>query len=233
MFSRTIDLIGPDNLHIIQDMHVLVVGLGGVGSFAVEALARSGVRHFILVDKDDVDESNLNRQLLALHSTIGQSKVELMKKRILDIQQDAEVITYHCFYDYDTKDDIFHHRIDAVCDCIDTITYKIDLIKEAHTRKIPVISVLGTGNKLDPTKLEVTTLNQTTYCPIARVLRKKLSMIAGDIPVIYSKEQNEKYHHEKRSPASMVFVPSSAGILAASLLIRHMIQNTFSLGGIK
>lgn len=224
MFSRTIDLIGPDNLKKIQDMHVLVVGLGGVGSFAVEALARSGVKHFILVDKDSVDVSNLNRQLIALHSTIDAPKVELMKKRILDIQQDAEVVTYHSFYDYETKTDIFNHQIDAICDCIDTITYKIDLLKEAHTRNISVVSVLGTGNKLDPTMLEVTTLDKTAYCPIARVLRKKLGLIASDISVVYSKEQNTKYHPEKRSPASMMFVPSSAGILAASLLIRNLIQ---------
>ena len=224
MFSRTIDLIGPENLKKIQNLHVLVVGLGGVGSFAVEALARSGVKHFILVDKDSVDESNLNRQLPALHSTIGEPKVALMKARILDIQPDAEVITYHMFYNDDSKEQILNHQIDAICDCIDTITFKIDLIEEAHKRLIPLVSVLGTGNKLDPTLLEVSTLDKTAYCPIARVLRKKLLKISKDITVIYSKEQREKFHKEKRSPASMVFVPSSAGILAASIIIRKVVQ---------
>jgi tRNA A37 threonylcarbamoyladenosine dehydratase len=224
MFSRTIDLIGPEKLKDIQDIHVLVTGLGGVGSFAVEALARSGVKHFILVDKDNVDISNINRQLPALHSTIGQSKVELMKSRILDIVPDAEVITYHTFYNHDTKEEILDNQIDAICDCIDTITFKIDLIEEAHRRNIPIVSVLGTGNKLDPTLLEVTTLNKTAYCPIARVLRKKLSKISQNITVIYSKEQLKKYHDEKRSPASMIFVPSSAGILAASIIVRKVIQ---------
>lgn len=224
MFSRTIDLIGPENLKKIQDLHVLVVGLGGVGSFAVEALARSGVKHFILVDKDNVDKSNLNRQLPALHSTVGQSKVELMKSRIMDIAPDAQVMTYHTFYNHDTKEEILNHQIDAICDCIDTVTFKIDLIEEAYHRNIPIVSVLGTGNKLDPSLLEVTTLDQTAYCPIARVLRKKLSTISKNITVIYSKEQLEKYHNEKRTPASMVFVPSSAGILAASIIVRKVIK---------
>lgn len=224
MFTRTIDLIGPDQLSKIQATTVLVVGLGGVGSFATEALARSGVKRFILVDKDCVDASNMNRQLPALTSTIGQPKVELLKKRIIDIHPDAEVVTYHSFYNFDTKEQIFNHNIDAICDCIDTITFKIDLLNEANQRNIPVISVLGTGNKLDPTRLEVTSLDQTTHCPIARILRKKLKHISKDVTVIYSKEQIEKYHQEKRSPASMVFVPSSAGILASSLLIRNIIQ---------
>jgi tRNA A37 threonylcarbamoyladenosine dehydratase len=224
MFSRTIDLIGPDKLKKIQDMHVLVLGLGGVGSFAVEALARSGVKHFSLVDKDTIDESNLNRQLPALRSTIGQTKVDLMKERILDIQEDAEIQTYHSFYNFDTKAEILSNKIDAICDCIDTVTFKIDVQKEAHKRGIDAVSVLGTGNKLDPTKLEVTSLNKTSYCPIGRVMRKKLSDIAKEVTVIYSKEPQTKYHKEKRTPASMVFVPSSAGILAASVLINKVLQ---------
>jgi tRNA A37 threonylcarbamoyladenosine dehydratase len=224
MFSRTIDLIGPDQLKKIQQMHVLVLGLGGVGSFAVEALARSGVKHFILVDKDRIDESNLNRQLPALRSTIGQSKVALMKERILDIQEDAEVQTYHSFYNFETKDEILSNKIDAICDCIDTVTFKIDIQKEAHKRSIQAISVLGTGNKLDPTMLEVASLNKTSYCPLGRVMRKKLADISKDVMVVYSKEQPTKYHHEKRTPASMVFVPSSAGILAASVLINNVLQ---------
>lgn len=224
MFSRTIDLIGPDKLEKIKDMHVLVLGLGGVGSFAVEAFARSGVKHFVLVDKDTVDASNINRQLPALQTTIGQAKVDLMKERILSIQPDAEVITYHSFYNFETKEEILSNNIDAICDCIDTVTFKIDIQKEAHKRSIDAISVLGTGNKLDPTMLEVATLNNTSYCPIGRVMRKKLASISKDVRVIYSKEQQTKYNIEKRTPASMVFVPSSAGILAASVLIRNHLE---------
>jgi len=224
MFSRTIDLIGPEQLEKIKSMHVLVLGLGGVGSFAVEALARSGVKHFVLVDKDRVDASNINRQLPALHTTIGQAKVDLMKERILAIQPDAEVITYHSFYNFDTKEEILSNPVNAICDCIDTVTFKIDIQREAYERSIDAISVLGTGNKLDPTFLEVERLDKTTYCPIGRVMRKKLKDISKHVKVIYSKEQQTKYSTEKRTPASMVFVPSSAGILAASVLIRNRLE---------
>ena len=182
-FKRTIQLIGEEKFELIKQATVLVVGLGGVGGHAVEALARSGVGKLIIVDKSSVDESNINRQVIALESTIGIPKPIVMKNRLLDINKEIEVVTYHKFYNLDTKEEIFNHKIDYVIDAIDTVTFKIDIIKECLKRNIPFISSMGMGNKLHPELLEISELSKTSYDPIAKVIRKEL------------RDKQDSYHH--------------------------------------
>ncbi len=225
-YSRLEQLIGQHNLQKIQDSTVLIFGLGGVGGSAVEAIARSGYNTIILVDKDTVEESNLNRQLVALHSTINKPKVDILKQRIQDINPNCNVITYEMFYNFDTKDKIWKHKIDYVIDCIDTITFKIDIIKECINRKITFISVMGTGNKFHPEKLEVIPLAKTQYDPIARVLRNKLKKEynLNKIMVVASKEVPQKTDSTKQSVSSNSFVPNTAGIIAASYIFNQTIE---------
>jgi len=226
IFERTVQLIGDDNYNKIKQSTVLVLGLGGVGSYACEALARSGVGKLIIVDMDKVEESNINRQLIALHSTIGRDKTAVMKERLLDINPDIEVLTYQTFLNFDTKDEILSHKIDFICDCIDTITYKIDIIKEALTRNIPFISSMGAGNKLKAELFEIDDIENTIYCPVARIIRVKLrrQKVYGKIPVIYSKETPKKLDTKLYSPSSSPFVPGVAGLLAASYIINTIIE---------
>ena len=225
-FKRTIELIGEEKFNLIKKSTVLVVGLGGVGGHAVEALARSGVGKLIIVDKSSVDETNINRQVIALESTIGIPKPIAMKNRLLDINKNIEVITYHEFYNFETKEEIFNHKIDYVIDAIDTITFKIDIIKECLKREIPFISSMGQGNKLHPEKLEISEITKTSYDPIAKIIRAKLRKegIIGKVPVIYSKEEPNSQDSKKRAPASSSFVPAVAGLLAASYIVNKIIE---------
>ncbi len=225
-FERTIQLIGEEKFALLKNSTVLVVGLGGVGGHATEALARSGIGKLIIVDKDVVDESNINRQIIALDSTIGLPKTVVMKERLLDINKDLDVLTYHTFYNFDTKDEIFSNDIDYVIDAIDTITFKIDIIKECLKRNIPFISSMGQGNKLHPELLEISELSKTSYDPLAKVIRKKLRSegIQGKVPVVYSKEEPNKTDTAVLSPASNSFVPAAAGLLAASYIINKIIE---------
>ena len=226
IFERTIRQIGQENLNKLQQSTVLILGIGGVGGNAVEALVRGGIGKVILVDKDTVDSSNINRQLVALHSTIGLPKVEVMKNRIKDINPDCEVITYHTFYNDDTKTAILSHDIDFICDCIDTVTYKIDIIKEALRSNTRIISSMGQGNKFHPERLEIEDLFKTTYDPIARVIRNKLrkERIQGKVPVVYSQEQPIKSDSQVSGPTSNSYVPSVAGIIMASYIINTIIE---------
>ncbi|QMS85884.1 tRNA threonylcarbamoyladenosine dehydratase [Candidatus Xianfuyuplasma coldseepsis] len=231
MFRRLELLIGPEKLAILQQKTVLIVGLGGVGGNAAEAIARSGFGRILLVDQDVVEPSNINRQLVARSTTLGKPKVDVMEQRIVDINPNCDVVTYHTFYDYSTKDTIWDNDIDYIIDCIDTITYKIDIIQEAHKRGIPMISVMGTGNKYQPEQLTIMRLSKTEYDPIARVIRHKLrhQLNLKDVIVIASKEVPQKPLQETSSPASNAFVPNTAGILAASYIFRIAIGETVTL----
>ncbi len=225
-FKKIIQLIGEEKFNLLKNTTVLVIGLGGVGGHATESLARSGIGKLIIVDKDIVDESNINRQVIALSSTVGRPKTVVMKERLQDINEDIEVLTYHTFYNLDTKKDIFNHKIDYVIDAIDTITFKIDIIKECLKRGIPFISSMGQGNKLHPELLEISDISKTSYDPIAKVIRAKLRKegIKGKVPVVYSKEEPNNHNVLTRNPASNSFVPAVAGLLAASYIVNKIIE---------
>jgi len=226
IFKKTIDLIGEEKFKLLQNSTVLVVGLGGVGGHATEALARSGIGTLIIVDQDVVDVTNINRQIIALSSTVGIPKTVVMKERLLDINKNLKVLAYHTFYDFNTKVEIFNHQIDYVIDAIDTITYKIDIIKECLKREIPFISSMGQGNKQHPELLEISEITKTSYDPIAKIIRAKLRKegIIGKVPVVYSKEEPYSQDLKKRSPSSNSFVPATAGLLAASYIVNKIIE---------
>jgi len=226
IYKKTIQQIGQNKFDLLQKQTVLIVGLGGVGGHAVEALVRGGIKNLIIVDKDVVDITNINRQIIALSSTIGKPKTEVMKERLLDINKDLSIKTYHTFYNFDSKEEIFNNHIDYVIDAIDTVTFKIDIIKECLNKNIPFISSMGQGNKFHPELLEITDISKTSYCPIAKVIRKKLreENIKGKVPVIYSKEEPTKQFSTSSSPSSNSYVPASAGLLAASYIINKIIE---------
>lgn len=222
-FSRTEMLIGEDALKKINNSKVAVFGIGGVGSYVVEALARAGIGKFLLVDKDVVDVTNINRQIIATHKTIGKPKVEIAKNRILEIFPDAKVEILQEFFMPDSKD-IFDDRVDYIVDAVDTVTAKIELAIRAKNMDIPIISCMGTGNKLDPTKFEVTDIYKTNVCPLAKVMRKELKQRGiTNLKVVYSKEEPIK-HEEGRTPGSISFVPSVAGLIIASEVIKDLIK---------
>ena len=189
-FLRTEMVLGQSALERLQSAHVAVFGLGGVGSYAAEILARSGVGELTLVDQDTVSVTNINRQLCALHSTVGQSKAEVTARRCRDISPSAVIHPICATYDAAHREDFFSARYDYIADCIDLVTCKLDLIQQAMDRSIPILSALGTGNKLDPTLLRVTDISQTSGCPLARVMRKELrSRGIRHLKVVFSPEQ--------------------------------------------
>lgn len=236
-FSRTELLIGKENLEKLKNSKIAIFGIGGVGSFVAEGLARAGIQNFILVDNDNVDITNLNRQLHALHSTVGKYKVDLMKERILDINPNAKVEVFKTFYMPDNKDNILDNTVTYIVDAIDTITAKIELALDAKALNIPIISSMGTGNKLDPTKFEISDISKTSVCPLAKVMRKKLRELGiNKYKVLYSKEEPIKLDEvverecleltEKRQvPGSVSFVPSVAGLIIAGEVIKDIINN--------
>ena len=215
--ERSALLLGNEALEILKNKTVLVVGIGGVGSFCVEALARTGIGHLILVDKDKVESSNINRQLLATTETIDQVKVAVMKKRIQTLNPECKVDTYDCFYDCSMDEKIFSQRIDFVIDCIDSIKSKQDLAMACIQRDIPFLSSMGTARRLDPSKLEIMELEKTSYDPIAKRMRnwKRKNKIRNKIWVVCSTEPPRPVEAGKPLP-SMIFVPASAGLLLAS-----------------
>ncbi len=225
MFERSRPLFGEMGLKKLEDSTVCVVGLGGVGSFAVEALARSGVGHLIIVDRDVYEGSNLNRQLGALHSTLGQPKTEVIAARIRDINPDITVTALQMFYNYDTKARLFEHRFDYLFDAIDTVTFKIDLIDECIKRNIPFLTSCGQGNRVDATQVIITDIRKTTHDPIAKVLRLKFKerRVHTKIPCVFSTEVPKKKPHQ-RQPASNALVPSVAGLTAASHIIQALVK---------
>ncbi len=227
-FSREELIIGKENVDKLNSKKVAVFGIGGVGSYVVEGLARAGVKKFVLIDNDAVAESNINRQLIALHSTIGMSKVEVAKNRILDINLNAKVEIRQEFYSKDTNNWI-DNSIDYIVDAIDTVSSKLDLIEQAKTLNIPIISCMGTGNKLDPTRFEVVDISKTSVCPLAKVMRKELKNRGiKNVKVLYSKEEPIKaiadYVNGKHSPGSISFVPSVAGLIIAGEVVKDLIK---------
>ncbi len=233
-FSRTEMLIGKENIDRLKSCHVAVFGVGGVGSYAVEALARSGIGHFSIIDADTVSESNINRQIIATTSTVGRQKAEVAKERILEINPSADVEIYPLFFSKETAKDINLDGIDYIVDAIDSVESKVTLILTAKEREIPVISSMGTGNKLDPTRLEVSDISKTSVCPLARVMRKKLGILGvKHLKVVYSKEDPIKTFVKKENgqptadrerpvTASIAFVPSVAGLIIAGEVIKDI-----------
>ena len=227
-FSRTEMLIGKENVEKLKNSKVAIFGVGGVGSFVVEGLARAGIGNFILVDNDKVAESNLNRQIIATTKTIGKPKVEVARERILEINPDANVEVYPEFFMPESPE-IFDNTVDYVVDAIDTVTAKIELVMRASKLNIPIISSMGTGNKLDPTKFEVTDIYITSVCPLAKVMRKELKARGiKKLKVIYSKEEPIKPMWDnyetgkKQTPGSISFVPSVAGLIIAGEVVKDL-----------
>ena len=225
MYERINLLIGCDNVDKIKKSTVLVVGLGGVGGYAVEALVRSGVGNLIIVDYDTIDISNLNRQIITNTNNIGKLKTEEMRKRIISINPEARVDIVNVKLDSDNLEEIFKYKFDALIDCCDTIMVKEGLIRECLARGITFISSMGAGNKLNPSMLEVADLRDTSYDPIAKKLRKFVNdnKIYGHIPVVYSREVNDKF---TGSIPSMIFVPATSGLMCANYVVNEIIKDS-------
>lgn len=223
-FSRLEKIIGSENLNKLKDKSVLILGCGGVGGYTVEALVRSGINTLILVDFDKVDESNINRQIIALDSTIGKLKVDVLEERIKDINSNCNVIKISEFIDSQNIDILFNEKIDYLVDACDYVPTKKAIIKECLKRKIKFISSMGTGNKLDPSKLEITDIRKTVNDPLARIMRKfiKDEKINSKVVVLSSKEVPIKTGES--TPGSTAFVPSAAGLLIASYIIKEFIK---------
>ncbi len=258
VFARTKLLLGEDALERLSKARVIIFGVGGVGGYVAEALARSGVGHIELVDKDVVDETNINRQIIALHSTVGRYKTEVMKERILDINPDAEVVTHNIFYlpktaneyeESEAYDEIDFSKYDYVVDAVDTVTAKLFIIEEADRCKVPVISSMGAGNKLDPTSFKVADIYKTSVCPLAKVMRRELKKRGiKKLKCVYSTEEalqitddktdketvtdnnendlqseEKKSVRKKKAPGSVAFVPSVAGLIIAGEVVKDLI----------
>lgn len=227
-FQRTEMLIGTENLEKLQKAKVAVFGIGGVGSYVVEAMARAGIGNFILVDNDKVVLSNINRQIIATHKTVDKYKVEVAKERILDINPQAKVEIYQEFFSPESKD-LFDNSVSYVVDAVDNVTAKIELVVRANRLNVPIISCMGTGNKLDPTRFEVADIYKTSMCPLAKVMRKELkARRIKHLKVVYSKEEpikpQTKSEGRKQVPGSISFVPSVAGLIIAGEVIKSIIK---------
>lgn len=223
-FLRTKMLIGEENLAKLTNSHIAVFGIGGVGGYTVEALVRSGIGAIDIIDNDKVAESNLNRQIYALHSTIGQDKVEVAKKRILDINPDIKINTYKTFYTPETSSQFDFTQYDYIVDAIDTVSGKIELIIKAKKAGTPIISSMGAGNKMNPADFEVADIYKTSVCPLAKVMRQELKKRGiKKLKVVYSKEPPIK-QDGRRIPASNAFVPSVVGLIIASEVIKDLIK---------
>ncbi len=229
-FSRTEQLLGAAAMARLAASRVAIFGVGGVGSFAAEGLIRAGIGHFLIVDHDRVTPTNINRQIHAATSTIGQAKTAVMRQRMLDVNPRAEVVTWDEFYRPDKAEEFFMAHLDYVVDAVDTVTAKISLVLEAQKRGIPIISSMGTGNKLDPTRLEVADIYDTSVCPLARVMRRELKERGvKSLKVVYSKEPPlrssapETGDTRRQPPGSVSFVPSVAGLFLAGEVVRDLL----------
>ena len=245
-FSRTELLIGKEGIEKLKNSKVAIFGIGGVGSFVVEGLVRGGVENFVLIDDDKICLTNLNRQIIATRKTIGKYKADVAKERILEINPNANVEVYKEFYMPDSKTNIINKELSYVVDCVDTVTAKIEIIMQAKKENIPVISSMGTGNKLDPTKFKITDIYKTNICPLAKVMRKELRKRNIDsLKVIYSEEEPIKPDDTSSSscktncicppgtkrkctirnqvPGSISFVPSVAGLMIAGEIVKDII----------
>ena len=221
--ERTRTLIGDNAIEKLKKSRVIVFGIGGVGGYTVEALVRSGIGEIDIVDNDKVSISNLNRQIVALNSTIGEYKVDVMKKRALDINPDLKINTYKLFFDEKTKAEIDFLKYDYIVDAIDSVKSKLLLIELAKKDKIPIISSMGTGNKLNPLEFEIADIFKTSVCPLARIIRTELKKRGiKDLKVLYSKEK--PYKDGSKVPSSISFVPSTVGLIIASEVIKDIIE---------
>ena len=246
-FSRTELVIGKAGVEKLNNAKVAIFGLGGVGSFVLEGLVRAGIGNFVLIDDDKICLTNLNRQILATRKTVGQAKVEVAKQRILDINPNANVEIHQEFFMPETEG-ILDNSIDYIVDCIDTVTAKIELVVRAEKLNIPIISCMGTGNKLDPTRFEVTDIYKTSICPLAKVMRKELrNRGIKKLKVVYSKEEPVKLNEtvensckhncicppgtkrkctiRNQVPGSISFVPSVAGLIIAGEVVKVILNN--------
>ena len=238
-FSRTELLLGQEGLKKLGKAHVAVFGVGGVGGYAVEALARSGIGAIDLIDDDRVCPSNINRQIIATHKTVGEYKVDVAKERILEINPDCKVRAFKTFYMPDTASQFNFYEYDYVIDAIDTVTGKLELIMQAKQAGTPVISSMGAGNKLDPTAFEVADIYKTSVCPLAKVMRRECKKRGiKSLKVVYSKEEPVSIdpdkvpleepagnHSQRRSvPGSVAFVPSVVGLIIAGEVIKDIIK---------
>ena len=233
-FSRSEELLGKEGLQILANSKVAVFGIGGVGSYVVEALARSGIGNLALVDHDEVSLTNLNRQLVALRSTMGRKKVSVAKERIMDINQDAVVHTYDTFFNADTAQLFDFSGYDYIVDAVDTVSAKLLLIEKAKEANVPIISCMGTGNKLNPSCFQIADISKTSVCPLAKVMRTELKKRKiKKVKVLFSTETVRK---EKKSepvqlrsaskrpaPASVSFVPGVAGLMIAGEVIKDLV----------
>ena len=231
-FARTRLTFGKENMEKLGRARVIVFGIGGVGSYVVEALVRSGLGAIDIVDNDKICETNLNRQLYALHSTIGKYKVDIAEERIRDINPDCRVTKWKTFYMPDTADQFDFSEYDYIVDCIDTVTGKLEIIMRAKALKKPVISCMGAGNKVDPTKLKVADISRTSVCPLARVMRnelkkrniKRLKVVFSTEKIIPpdDKDMENEDSAKKQIPGSNAFVPSAAGLISAGEVIKDL-----------
>lgn len=231
-FSRTELLIGEQGLERLQKSTVMVLGVGGVGSHCIEALARSGVGKLILVDNDKVSVTNINRQSIAYQSTVGEYKTKLMKERIYDINPKAEVVTHEVFVLPENLPDLFTTKVDYIVDAIDTVTAKLALVEYAKEQEIPIISCMGTGNKLHPELFQIADISKTSVCPLCKVMRKELKnrgikhlkvLYSEEKPIdISEKETGEEKGKRRALPGSISFVPPVAGLLIAGEVIREI-----------
>lgn len=248
-FSRTELLIGKDGIEKLKSSKVAIFGLGGVGSFVTEGLVRAGVENFILIDDDKICLTNLNRQIIATRKTIGKYKADIMKERILEINPNANVEVSKEFFMPDSSHSMIDKTVDYIVDAVDTVTAKIELVLTANKLNIPIISAMGTGNKLDPTKFEVCDIFKTEVCPLAKVMRKELKKRnIKHLKVVYSKEQPIKINNDDENsckhncicppgtkrkcsirnevPGSISFVPSVAGLIIASEVVKDILKTT-------
>ena len=224
-FSRTELILGKEKVAKLKNLRVAIFGVGGVGSFVVEALARIGIGHIEIYDKDKVDVTNINRQLYALHSTIGKYKVDVAKERILDINPEIEVKAYRMFITKESANDIDFNNLDYIVDAVDSVTAKLALIKKANDYNIKIISAMGAGNKVDPTRFEVSDIYETSICPLAKVMRHELKRIGiNKLKVVYSKEEPIKSDSEFKAPGSVSFVPSVVGLIIAGEVVKDLLE---------
>lgn len=233
-FSRTQLLLGETAMEKLRNARVAVFGIGGVGGYTVEALARSGVGQLDLIDSDTISISNINRQILATHSTVGRLKVDVAKDRVLDINPHCVVRTYPCFYLPDTADRFDFTAYDYIVDAIDTVTGKLQLVQQAHAAGTPIICSMGTGNKLDPSAFLVADISKTSVCPLARIMRKELKKRGiSHVKVVYSQEdaltpvgaeEEMKLLGKRQIPGSVSFVPGAAGLILAGEVIKDLIK---------
>ena len=227
--SRTAYVYGEEAVNKLANARVAVFGVGGVGGYICEALCRAGVGHIDVFDRDTVSLSNINRQIIALHSTVGRPKVEVIKERMLDINPDCEINAYNVFYLPENADQFDLSGYDYIADAVDTVAAKLEIAERAYKEGVPVISAMGAGNKTDPTRFEIADISDTTVCPLARVMRRELKARGiKKYKVVYSKEEPRKSgvtdpETGKAIPGSLSFVPSAMGLIMASVIVNDLV----------